>query len=160
MNSHYVPNPNKIRLGFILKGKFSNIPLVPLEHKLSLDTYNAYIPHNLNFTYSKFKIKTGVDLNIIPKLGQTFHNFFGKVLTELFNGIYNQQINPKSAKTVVIGFFIIIGMTTILITSLSNFDNTTVIKKVEIEKPETKEKKKKKEPVKKKHTIQEVISFE
>ena len=39
-------------------------------------------------------------LNIIPTLGQTFYTFFAEMLTELFNGIYNQQINPKNAKTV------------------------------------------------------------
>ena len=37
-------------------------------------------------------------LNIIPKLGQTFYKFFADVLTELFNGIYNQQISPKMQK--------------------------------------------------------------
>ena len=32
-------------------------------------------------------------LNIIPTLGQTFYKFFTNSLTELFNGIYNQNIN-------------------------------------------------------------------
>ena len=32
-------------------------------------------------------------LNIIPTLGQTFYKFFADVLTDLFNGIYNQKIN-------------------------------------------------------------------
>ena len=58
-------------------------------------------------------------LNIIPTLGQTFYNFFANVLTELFNGIYNQQINPKSAKTAIIGFFVIVGVTTIIITGVN-----------------------------------------
>jgi Bax protein len=77
-------------------------------------------------------------LNIIPKLGQTFYKFFAEMLTELFNGIYNQQINPKSAKTVIIGFFVIIGVTTFLITNLTKFDDIDQIQKVEIKKPETK----------------------
>ncbi|MDA9180759.1 glucosaminidase domain-containing protein [Pelagibacteraceae bacterium] len=84
--------------------------------------------------------KVGLNfLNIIPTLGQTFYNFFANVLTELFNGIYNQQINPKSAKTVVIGFFAIIGVTSIVITSVTNFDNSEKIKKVEIEKTKVQE---------------------
>ena len=60
------------------------------------------------------------------------------MLTELFNGIYNQQINPKSAKTVIIGFFVIIGVTTFLITNLTKFDDIDQIQKVEIKKPEIK----------------------
>ena len=74
-------------------------------------------------------------------MGRTFYNFFSKILTELFNGIYNQQINPKNAKTAIIGFFIIIGVTTIVITGVNNFDEMKQFKKVEIEKPKVKEKK-------------------
>ncbi len=74
-------------------------------------------------------------LNIIPTLGQTFYIFFSKILTELFNGIYNQQVNPKSVKTVIIGFFVIVGVTTILITSLSKFETENQVQKVEIKKP-------------------------
>ena len=77
-------------------------------------------------------------LNIIPKLGQTFYKFFAEILTELFNGIYNQQINPKSAKTVIIGFFVIVGVTTFLITNITKFDEIDQIQKVEIKKPEIK----------------------
>ena len=78
-------------------------------------------------------------LNIIPILGQTFYNFFAKLLTELFSGLYNQQINPKNARTAVIGFFVIVGVTTLIITGLTKYDNINQIKKVEIEKPEVKE---------------------
>ena len=78
-------------------------------------------------------------LNIIPTLGQTFYNFFANVLTELFNGIYNQQINPKRAKTVVISFFVIVGLTSIVITSVTNFDNPEKIKRVEIDKTKVQE---------------------
>ena len=45
-------------------------------------------------------------LNIIPKLGQTFYKFFANLLTELFSVLYNQQINPKNAKTAIIAFLI------------------------------------------------------
>ena len=80
-------------------------------------------------------------LNIIPTLGRTFYNFFANVLTELFNGIYNQQISPKSAKNAIIGFFVIFGVTTMIITGVTNFDKKKLVKNIEIEKPELKEKK-------------------
>ena len=97
-------------------------------------------------------------LNIIPVLGKTFYNFFANILVDLFNGLYNQQINPKNVKTVIIGFFVIIGVTTILITSLSKFEDVQQIqkvevkkkkpdvKKVEVKKPEVTQKKAVKEP--------------
>ena len=88
-------------------------------------------------------------LNIIPTLGQTFYKFFANSLTELFNGIYNQNINPKNAKTAIIGFFIIVGVTTLVISFSSKFENTNQIKKVELEKPKVKEKKIPKAQVKK-----------
>ena len=80
-------------------------------------------------------------LNIIPKLGQTFYEFFVHILTELFNGIYNQKFNPKSAKKVIISFFIIVGITSILINNLTNFKNDPGIQKVEIKQPESEDKK-------------------
>ena len=80
-------------------------------------------------------------LNIIPKLGQTFYKFFANILLELFNGIYNQQINPKSAKKVIISFFIIVGISTILINNLTNLKNGPGIQKVEKKQPESEDKK-------------------
>ena len=88
-------------------------------------------------------------LNIIPKLGQTFYKFFSEILTELFNGIYNQQISPKNAKTVIIGFFIIVGVTTILITNLTEFNEVKKMQKVEIKKPDIKKPEIKKQETKK-----------
>jgi Bax protein len=85
-------------------------------------------------------------LNIIPTLGRTFYSFFANILTELFNGIYNQQINPKNAKNVIIGFFVIFGVTTMLITGFNNFNEKNQIKSVEIDKPKFKEKKVDKKP--------------
>jgi Bax protein len=92
-------------------------------------------------------------LNIIPILGQTFYKFFANLLTELFSGLYNQQINPKNAKTAIIAFFVIAGVSTIIIASLTNLKDINQIQKVEIKKPAVNEKKvdeKLKEQVKKK----------
>ena len=41
-------------------------------------------------------------LNIIPKLGSVVYQFFGNLFTELFHGIYEQQIKPQKAKKVII----------------------------------------------------------
>ena len=87
-------------------------------------------------------------LNIIPTLGQTFYKFFANTLTEIFNGIYNQQIKPKKARTAVISFFVIMGVTTLII-SLANYENFNQVQKVEIEKSEVKEKSQLKAQVKK-----------
>ncbi|MDA8822192.1 glucosaminidase domain-containing protein [Candidatus Pelagibacter bacterium] len=91
--------------------------------------------------------KVGLNfLNIIPTLGQTFYKFFVEMLTDVFNGIYNQQINPKNTKTILIGFFVILGMTTLIITSVTNFKKTSQEQIVEIKKPEIKKKKELKNP--------------
>jgi Bax protein len=85
-------------------------------------------------------------LNIIPILGNTFYNFFAKLLTELFNGIYNQQINPKNVKTVIIGFFVIAGVSTLIITNSTKINDINQVEKVEINKIEIEEKKEIKKP--------------
>ena len=88
-------------------------------------------------------------LNIIPVLGKTFYSFFANILVDLFNGLYNQQINPKNVKTVIISFFVIIGVTTILVTSLSKFEDVQKIQKVEVKKPDVKKAEIKKPDIKK-----------
>jgi Bax protein len=70
-------------------------------------------------------------LNIIPLLGKTFYNFFAKILTEIFLGIYNQKINPKNAKTLFISFFVIASMTILLVTGVLEYSNKTDLKKLE-----------------------------
>ena len=40
-------------------------------------------------------------LNILPKLGFTISKFFGDLFTDVFNSIYNQQVDQKSAKTLL-----------------------------------------------------------
>jgi len=96
-------------------------------------------------------------LNIIPVLGKTFYNFFANILIDLFNGLYNQQINPKNVKTVIIGFFVIIGITTILITSLTKYEDVQQIQKVEIKKPDVKKPEVKKPEVKKPEVAQKKV---
>ena len=52
-------------------------------------------------------------LNIIPKLGQVVIEFFGKLFTDLFHGIYNQQIEPQKAKKVIIAITLTAVITTL-----------------------------------------------
>jgi len=92
-------------------------------------------------------------LNIIPVLGKTFYNFFANILIDLFNGLYNQQINSKNVKTVIIGFFVIISITTILITSLTKYEDVQQIQKVEIKKPDVKKPEVKKPEVTQKKVV-------
>ncbi len=88
-------------------------------------------------------------LNILPKLGATVAKFFGELFTDVFNSIYNQQIDQKSARKVIVGFFAVVGVTTAIIVgfnSYKNFDFST-------EKKEIKETKKKVEKQEKKPAI-------
>ena len=102
----------------------------------------------------RFMGKTGLGfLNMMPKLGETYYNFFSSFFTNLFHGIYNQQINRNKSGKVIIIFFAVIGVSTIVVTSINTFLNTEKteqvqvvkkekkLKKVEIEKPKVKEKK-------------------
>jgi Bax protein len=148
---------------------FSKIKNNVIEYKNNqIKAKNRFIRKTENFRHdTKRKIsgsikilwtKVGIIglnfLNIIPTLGSTFYKFFAGTLTELFNGIYNQNINPKSAQKAIIGFFTIVGITTIIIASSTNFENVTEIKKVQVEKKEVKKpktlvKEEKKQPKKK-----------
>ena len=86
-------------------------------------------------------------LNVLPKLGITVTSFFGKLFTDVFNSIYNQQIDQKSARNVIIGFFVIIGVTTAIYSSYSAYKNWNFSeKKIETKKPEPKIKKETKKP--------------
>ena len=129
----------------------------------------------------RFMGKTGLGfLNMMPKLGETYYNFFSSFFTNLFHGIYNQQINRNKSGKVIIIFFAVIGVSTIVVTSINTFLNTEKteqvqvvkkekkLKKVEIEKPKVKEKKlekakiikpkvKEKKEVKKKEKVPELI---
>ena len=94
-------------------------------------------------------------LNVIPKLGTTITQFFGNLFTDVFNSIYNQQIDQKSARNVIIGFFIVAGVTTAIIAGINAYNNFDFSqKKLETKKieAETKKEIKKTEPKVKKET--------
>ena len=83
-------------------------------------------------------------LNIIPKLGSTIGSFFGTIFTDIFNSIYNQQIDQKSARNVIIGFFLIVGVTTTIVGGFKAYKNYDFSeKKIETKKslPKVEEKK-------------------
>jgi Bax protein len=115
--------------------------------------------------------KAGINfLNILPKLGSAVYVWAGNILTNIFNSIYNQQINPKSARNVIIGFFVIAGITTVLITSVNRPLDINLTQKTEERKQEIKIKKEekkskalvkkaieKKEPKIKKNNVAKVI---
>ena len=86
-------------------------------------------------------------LNILPKLGNTVAKFFGDLFTDVFNSIYNQQIDQKSARNVIIGFFLVASITTVIVVGVSNYKNFDFSeKKIETKKPEPKVKKETKKP--------------
>ena len=81
-------------------------------------------------------------LNILPKLGSTVIEFFGNLFTDVFNSIYNQQIDKKSARNVIVGFFVVVGFTTIIIAGFNTYRNYDFSqKKAEIKKTEIQDKK-------------------
>ena len=73
-------------------------------------------------------------LNIFPKLWATTYEFIGNLLTDLFNGIYNQKINTNKANQAIVGFFVIIGIVTIVISGVTTFNSPKKIDKNEIVK--------------------------
>ena len=88
-------------------------------------------------------------LNIIPKLGKTIYIFLGNVFTDLFNGIYNQQLDPKKAKNLIIGITAVVVITTIAFSGVNYFNNKQLQNDVELKKPEIKKEAKKPEIKKK-----------
>ena len=86
-------------------------------------------------------------LNIFPKLGSTIFKFIGDVFTDVFNSIYNQQVDQKSARNAITVFFVVAVFTSALVfgfNTYKNYDSST--KKIESKKPETKIKKEDKKP--------------
>ncbi len=93
-------------------------------------------------------------LNIIPKLGKVTFSFFGEMFTDLFHGIYNQQIDPKKAKAVVVTIASVAILGTAIFSGINYLSNDNLAKRIEInkeiKKPEVKKKEVKKPEVKKK----------
>ena len=109
------------------------------------------IIRNLNYSLNSIwqtAGKAGMNfLNILPKLGSTYYNFFGDLLTDLFNSIYNQKINTKNARNSFIGFFVIVGISTAILTIVGQMSDTDYKQKnVEVMEPKVKIKKEAKKP--------------
>ena len=97
-------------------------------------------------------------LNILPVLSVTVSKFFGRIFTDVFNAIYNQPIDQKSARNVIIGFFVVAGLTTAAVVGINSYKNfETTEKKVETKKPKIEskqtEKKVEKKPDKKPNKV-------
>ena len=108
-----------------------------------------------NLWRSTGSIGLGV-LNTFPKVGVAIYDFIGNFLTNLFHGIYDQQINKGKTGKIVVVFFIIAGVITVIasgVTTFNNFEKTEkkqIVKKEEkIKKPEAKVEKKVEKEVKK-----------
>ncbi len=105
------------------------------------------VNHGLNNLWRGFG-NAGLNfLNVLPKLGTTVFKFFGDLFTDVFNSIYNQQIDQRSARNVIIGFFVVAGVTTAAFVGFNTYKNYDLSKnKLEIKKPELKPKKEVKKP--------------
>ena len=102
----------------------------------SLNSINNFFSNSWKFTGN-----AGLGfLNIFPKLWHSIYNFIGNVLTDLFNGIYNQKINANKANNAIIGFFVIVGIVTIVISGITAFNkpNDNKIVQKQIVKPDVK----------------------
>ena len=55
--------------------------------------------------------------------------FFGNLFTDVFNSIYNQQIDQKSARNVIVGFFIVVGITTAIVAGINTYKNLDFFQK-------------------------------
>ncbi len=85
--------------------------------------------------------KAGLNfLNIIPKLGTAIFVFFARVFTDLFNGIYNQQIDPSKARNVIISIFAVIVFSVVAFGSLNYFKDKDFKEIVEIKEPKVEKK--------------------
>tara|TARA_A100001015_G_scaffold302109_1_gene389897 strand:+ start:578 stop:2107 length:1530 start_codon:yes stop_codon:yes gene_type:complete len=73
-------------------------------------------------------------LHMLPTLGKVYYKFFSNVVTDLFHGIYNQQIEPKKAKRVIIAITSVVIVTTITFSGINYFSKEEITKKPEIKK--------------------------
>jgi len=93
-----------------------------------------------NFFYNSWKLAGNVGLgflNIFPKLGQTYYEFFTKFFTNLFHGIYNKQISKSKASSAIVVSLVVAGIVTFMVSSVIIFDNSDkreknqIVKKIE-----------------------------
>ena len=73
-------------------------------------------------------------LEVLPKLGKTVFAFFGELFTNLFHGVYNQNISARSARKAVIGFFMVVGAVLTIVAGVTTFKNLEAFKKNELVK--------------------------
>ena len=98
-------------------------------------------------------------LNIIPKLGKVIYEFFGELFTDLFHGIYEQQIEPQKAKRVIITIAAVAIIGSVAYGGLNYFSENDLVKKPIVKKEVKKqplEKKEKKPQIEKQDNKKEV----
>ena len=105
----------------------------------------------LNFWKSIGQVGIGF-LNVFPKLGKTVFKFFGDLFTNIFHGIYEQQVNKNKASKVIISFFVIVSIITIIATGITTFNELDRF----VEKPLIKKEEKKSEAAVKKEQTKKV----
>ncbi len=93
-------------------------------------------------------------LNFIPVFGQTCFDFLGKIFTNIFHSFYQPKINHVKSGKVVLGFFIIAGIITLISSGVSTFYNVEKIQKKEILEKNKVEKLEKLEPEIKKPNLE------
>ena len=67
-------------------------------------------------------------------MGKVIYEFFGDLFTDLFHGIYNQQIEPQKAKRVIIVFATVAVATTVVFSGINYLSDNDIVKKPEIKK--------------------------
>ena len=107
------------------------------------------VNHGINNLWKGFG-NAGLNfLNVLPKLGSTVSKFFSDLFTDVFNSIYNQQIDQKSARNVIISFFVVAGITTAIIAGFKTYKDFDFSKsKIETKKPDSEKQEFKKPEVK------------
>ena len=106
---------------------------------------NRKISRTLNDIWTQLG-KIGLNfLNIIPKLGKVVYEFSGDLFTNLFHGIYNQQIQPHKAKKVIAVIASVAVISTIAFSRINYLSEKNLIKNLEVKKSEVKKPEVKKE---------------
>jgi len=104
----------------------------------------------VSFFYNLWKSTGNIGLgilNVFPKLGKAVYDFFGDSLTDLFHGIYTQQISKgKKAGKIIVVFFVIVGVITIIASSITTFNNLEKFEEKPIVKKEKEKEIKKLQP--------------